>query len=179
MSVQKMQTQLGDRPRFRESAGAPAPPWFHRWISDGVDDGDGEEGGQHDDDHHHGENGRDDEESPGDGEGAEADRDDDDLDAGGADDDGTTSGWVRDPYVQELLLKQTSNARAAAREKAKIAQLEKDAVTPLYEGCRPGDTRLNVTLKAMEMKAKQKLSDARRYDGILARSSPGGEHMSN
>src|SRR4051812_13136665 len=71
------------------------------------------------------------------GEGAESDRDDDDLDAGGGDDDGTTSGWVRDPYVQELLLKQTSNARAAAREKAKLAQLEEDAVTPLYEGCRP------------------------------------------
>ena len=64
---------------------------YTRWISDDEDDGDSE-GGQHDDDHHHGENGRDDEESPGDGEGAEADRDDDDLDAGGADDDGTTSG---------------------------------------------------------------------------------------
>ena len=139
---------------------------YTRWISDDVDDGDGE-GGQHDDDHHHGENGRDDEESPGDGEGAEADRDDDDLDAGGADDDGTTSGWVRDPYVQELLLKQTSNARAAAREKAKLAQLEKDAVTPLYEGCRPDDTRLNVTLKAMEMKAKHKLSDAS-FDDMMA-----------
>ena len=140
---------------------------YTRWISDDIDDGDGEEGGQHDDDHHHGENGRDDEESPGDGEGAEADRDDDDLDAGGADDDGTTSGWVRDPYVQELLLKQTSNARAAAREKAKLAQLEKDAVTPLYEGCRPDDTRLNVTLKAMEMKAKHKLSDAS-FDDMMA-----------
>ena len=139
---------------------------YTRWISDDVDDGDGE-GGQHDDDHHHGENGRDDEESPGDGEGAEADRDDDDLDAGGADDDGTTSGWVRDPYVQELLLKQTSNARAAAREKAKLAQLEKDAVTPLYEGCRPDDTRLNVTLKAMEMTAKHKLSDAS-FDDMMA-----------
>src|SRR4051812_30276219 len=127
---------------------------YTRWISDDEDDGDGE-GGQHDDDHH-GEDGQDDQDSL--GEGAEADRDDDDLDAGGADDDGTTSGWVRDPYVQELLLKQTSNARAAAREKAKLAQLEKDAVTPLYEGCMPDDTWLNVTLKAMEMKAKHKLS---------------------
>src|SRR3954466_6044235 len=43
---------------------------YTRWISDGVDDGDGEGGAQHDDDHHHGDNGRDDEESPGDGEGA-------------------------------------------------------------------------------------------------------------
>ena len=132
---------------------------YTRWISDDEDDGDGE-GGKHDDDHHHGKNGRDDEESPGDGEGAEADRDDDDLDAGGADDDGTTSGWVRDPYVQELLLKKTSNTRDAAREKAKLAQLEKDAVTPFYEGCRPDDTRLNVMLKAIEIKTKHKLTDA-------------------
>jgi hypothetical protein len=139
---------------------------YTRWISDDVDDGDGE-GGQHDDDHHHGENGRDDEESHGDSEGAEADRDDDDLDAGGADNDGTTSGWVRDPYMQELLLKKTSNARAAAREKAKLAQLEKDAVTPLYEGCRTDDTRLNVTLKAMEMKAKHKLTYAS-FDDMMA-----------
>src|SRR3954465_714761 len=90
---------------------------YTRWISDDEDDGDGE-GGQHDDDHHHGENGRDDKESPGDGEDVEADRDDDDLYDGAADVDGTTSVWVLDPYVQELLFKQTSNARAAAREKA-------------------------------------------------------------
>src|SRR3954467_12252355 len=63
---------------------------YTRWISDDGDDGDGE-GGQHDDDHH-GEDGRDDEESPGDGEGAEEDQDDDDLDVGGSDNDGTTSG---------------------------------------------------------------------------------------
>ena len=41
--------------------------------------------------------------------------DHEDEDAG-ADDDG---GWVRDPHIQELLLKQTDNARGAAREKAK------------------------------------------------------------
>ena len=67
---------------------------------------------------------------------------------------------MRDPHVQELLLKPTSNVRAAAREKAKLAQLENDAVTPLYEGCRPQDTRLKVTLEAMEMKARHKWTDA-------------------
>ncbi len=45
--------------------------------------------------------------------------DHEDEDAG-ADDDG---GWVQDPHIQELLLKQTDNARAAAREKAKMDQL--------------------------------------------------------
>ena len=46
-----------------------------------------------------------------------------------------------DPHIQELLLKQTSND--AAREKAKLARLEVDAGTPLYEGCEPEDTRLS------------------------------------
>ena len=70
---------------------------YTRWISDDEDDeavngaAENEEGGQHD--HDHGKDGRDEEESPGDGEGAEADQDDDDdLDAGGTDDNGTTSG---------------------------------------------------------------------------------------
>ena len=47
---------------------------------------------------------------------------------------------MQDPHIQELLLKQTNNARAAAREKAKLYQLEIDAVTPLYEGYMPEDT---------------------------------------
>ena len=54
---------------------------------------------------------------------------------------------LQDSHVQELLLKETSNARAAAREKAKLAQMEIDGMTPLYPGCRPEDTHLNVTLK--------------------------------
>ena len=58
-----------------------------------------EEGQQ---DNHRGEGGREDEESPG--------HDHEDEDAG-ADDDGA---WVQDPHIQELLLKQTDNARAAA-----------------------------------------------------------------
>jgi hypothetical protein len=69
----------------------------------------------------------------------------------------TSALWV--PHVQELLLKETSNAKAAAREKAKLAQMEKDGLTPLYPGCRPKDTHLNVTLKALEMKAEHKWTD--------------------
>jgi hypothetical protein len=80
-----------------------------------------------------------------------------DQDAGA---DGTPSGsWVQNPYVQALLLKQTSNARDAAREKAKLASLEKDAVSPFYAGCRPGDTRLDITLRALQMKARHKWTD--------------------
>ena len=57
---------------------------------------------------------------------------------------------MQDPHIQDLLLKQTDDARAAAREKAKLDQLEIDAVTPLYEGRRPEDTRLKVTLMALD-----------------------------
>ena len=122
-----------------------------------------EEGQQ---DNHRGSGGREDEESPGDDHDGDAvhshhveDAGHDD-DAGGADDAGPSMGWVQDPHIQELLLKQTDNARAAAREKAKLDQLEIDAVTPLYEGCRPEDTRLKVTLMALEMKVKHKMTDA-------------------
>jgi hypothetical protein len=52
-----------------------------------------------------------------------------------------------------------SNAKAAVKEKAKLAQLEIDGNTLLYEGCWPEDTRLNVTLKTLEMKAKHKWTD--------------------
>jgi hypothetical protein len=41
---------------------------------------------------------------------------------------------VRDPHLQELLFK-TTDARGAAKEKAKLAQLEIDSTTLLYEGC--------------------------------------------
>ena len=136
-----------------------------------------EEGQQ---DNHRGSGGREDEESPGhdhDGDavhshhvedaghddeedaGADDGHDHEDDDAGGADDAGPSMGWVQDPHIQELLLKQTGNARAATREKAKLDQLEIDAVTPLYEGCRPEDTRLKVTLMALEMKVKHKMTD--------------------
>src|SRR3954470_23594679 len=78
----------------------------------------------------------------------------------GEDGDGTSSmDWVQDPHLQELLLNQASNnARVAAREKVKLNQLEIDAVTPLYEGCNPEDTRLKVALMALEMKVKHKMT---------------------
>jgi hypothetical protein len=66
---------------------------------------------------------------------------------------------LQDPHVQELLLKETSNAKATAREKAKLEHMEIDGKTPLFPGCRPKDTRLSLTLKALEMKAESKLTD--------------------
>jgi hypothetical protein len=100
------------------------------------------------------------------GHGQDAGQDEEDQDARHGEEyqdagaDGTPSGsWVQNPYVQALLLKQTSNVRDAAREKAKLASLEKDTVTPLYAGCRPRVTRLDVTLKALQMKAIHKWTD--------------------
>ena len=77
-----------------------------------------EEGQQHK--YHRGEGGREDEESPGhdhDGDAVHSHHVEHawhDDDAGGADDAGPSMGWVQDPHIQELLLKQTDNARAAA-----------------------------------------------------------------
>ena len=81
--------------------------------------------------------------------------DDAGVDGGGEDVNTETllTSTLQDPHVQELLLKEMSNARAAAREKAKVAQMEINRMTPLYPGYRPEDTRLNVTLKGLEMKA--------------------------
>jgi hypothetical protein len=66
---------------------------------------------------------------------------------------------VRDPHVQELLTKKTTDARGAAREKAKLRQLEIDSTTPLYKDCDPKETRLKAALEVLEMKAKYKWSD--------------------
>jgi hypothetical protein len=66
---------------------------------------------------------------------------------------------VRDPKVQELLTKPTTDARGAAREKSKLRQLETDSNTPLYDGCDPKETRLKAALELLEMKAKYKWSD--------------------
>ena len=85
----------------------------------------------------------------------------------GAGNDGPSKGWVQDPHIQELLLKQTDNASAASREKAKLDQLEIDEVTPLYEGFRPEDTSLKVKLMALEMKVKHKMTDACFDENIL------------
>jgi hypothetical protein len=67
---------------------------------------------------------------------------------------------VRDPHVQELLLKKTTNARAAAREKLKLTQLEIDSSTPLYTGCGPEESRSKVTLDILQKKSKYKWNDA-------------------
>ena len=45
------------------------------------------------------------------------------------------SSVMQDPHVRELLRKNTTSERAASREEAKLAQLELDSKTPLYEGC--------------------------------------------
>ena len=43
---------------------------------------------------------------------------------------------LRDSHVQDLLLQETSNDRVAARERAKLSQMEKDGMTPIFPGCR-------------------------------------------
>jgi hypothetical protein len=72
---------------------------------------------------------------------------------------------VWDPHVQELLMKKYSNV---AKEKAKLAQLEIDVTTPLYAGCEPENTRLKVTLQALQMKAKHKWTDMSFNDHMKA-----------
>jgi hypothetical protein len=67
---------------------------------------------------------------------------------------------VHDPHVQNLLPKNTANERAAAIQIAKLAQLEVDLMSPLYEGCDPWHTRLSVTLNLLDIKAKFKCNDA-------------------
>jgi hypothetical protein len=67
---------------------------------------------------------------------------------------------MRDPHLQELFLKKPANVRAAAREKAKLAQLEIDSCTPLYSSNGSEDTRLKVALDVLQMKARYKWSDA-------------------
>ena len=83
------------------------------------------------------------------------------VDGGGEDADTQSSltSALRDPHVQELLLKETSNARGAAREKAKLEQMKKDVMIPLYPDCRPQDTRLHVTLDALQMKEENRWTD--------------------
>ena len=44
---------------------------------------------------------------------------------------------MQDPHVRDLLRKSTSTERASSREEAKLAQLEVDSNTPLYDGCDP------------------------------------------
>src|SRR3954462_14629258 len=137
---------------------------YTRWISDEAGEEEDVNGGAPVNEEGQPENngGREDEEHPVHDHEEDAEADHVDQDAGHEDQDvghDEYSSWVRDPHFQELLVKEALNARGAAREKAKMAQLEKDAITKLYEGCNDGDTRLNVTLGAMEMKAKHKWTD--------------------
>jgi hypothetical protein len=67
---------------------------------------------------------------------------------------------LRDSHVQDLLFQETSNDGAAARERAKLAQMEKDMMTPIFPGCRPQDTRLHVTLDYLLMKMHNKWTDS-------------------
>src|SRR3954470_20981106 len=129
---------------------------YTRWISDEAGEEEDVNGGAPVNEEGQPDNngGREDEEHPVHDLEEDAEADHVDQDARHED-----SGWVRDPHVLVLLVKEALNARGAVREKAKLAQLEKDAVTKLYEGCNDGDTRLNVTLGAMEMKAKHKWTD--------------------
>ena len=110
---------------------------------------------------HHDEGEHDDHHEEGDADGHDHHEGDDArADGGGGGEEGSTdtalTSALRDPHLQEILLKQTANTRAAGREKAKLTQMEVDGRTPLYPGCRPEDTRLSVTLKALEMKAEHK-----------------------
>jgi hypothetical protein len=78
------------------------------------------------------------------------------------DDEGTRtplSSAIHDPHLQELARK-IGDARGAARENAKLVQLEMDSSTPLYAGCTMEDTRLKVALDVLQMKAKYKWTDA-------------------
>ncbi|KAK1665063.1 hypothetical protein QYE76_053222 [Lolium multiflorum] len=67
---------------------------------------------------------------------------------------------LRDSHVQDLLLQETSNDRVAARERAKLSQMEKDGMTPIFPGCRPQDTRLHVTLDYLQMKTQNKWTNS-------------------
>ena len=70
---------------------------------------------------------------------------------------------VRDPHLQDLLLNnRTTDVRAADRRKSKLAQLEINSNTPLYDapGRDPEESRLRVTLEFLQMKAKYGWTDA-------------------
>src|SRR3954471_18844473 len=131
------------------------------------DGGRGEDGEvHHDDGYAGGEDHHDDEYAGGednpDKEDASGGEDDEAEDGGGGEDANTQTritSALQDIHVQELLHKETSNAWAAAREKAKLEQMNKDGMTPLFPGCRPQDTRLQVTLDALEMKSNNKWTD--------------------
>src|SRR4051812_49872874 len=66
---------------------------------------------------------------------------------------------MQDPDVRELLRKNMTSETVASRDEAKLAQLDLDSKTPLYEGCQPEDTHLSFTLGLLKTNAKNKWSD--------------------
>ena len=66
---------------------------------------------------------------------------------------------MQDLHVRDLLHKRTTSDRAASREEAKLAQLEVDSKTPLYDDCDPEVTRLSFTLELLKTEAKNKWTD--------------------
>jgi hypothetical protein len=73
----------------------------------------------------------------------------------------TVAMW--DPHFQELLMINISTgARAGDRWKSKLAQLEIDSRTPLYDapGREPEENRLRLALDLLEMKARHGWSDS-------------------
>ena len=69
---------------------------------------------------------------------------------------------VRDPHVQEVLMDKmtTTDARADLRRTSKLAQLEIDSNTPLYDPARgPEESRLRVSLDILKMKTDHGWSD--------------------
>src|ERR1041385_37634 len=117
---------------------------YKRWISDEAGEEEDVNGGAPVNEEGKPDNsgGREDEEHPVHDHEEDAEADHVDKDTGHEDQDvghDQDSSWVRDPHVQELLVKEALNARGAAREKAKMAQLEKDAIMKLYEGCNDGE----------------------------------------
>jgi hypothetical protein len=69
------------------------------------------------------------------------------------------------------MFKNCSSRRRAtpkllSERKDKLAQMKKDGKTPMYPGCRPGDTRLNVTLKALEIKVQHKWTNVSFDDNL-------------
>jgi hypothetical protein len=70
---------------------------------------------------------------------------------------------MRDSHFQELLMNTISTgARAGNRQKSKLAQLEIDLRTPLYDapGREPKENHLRVALDLLEMKARHGWSDS-------------------
>ena len=86
--------------------------------------------------------------------------DDNEEEALGTQESSMLASIVGDSHVKELLRKKTTTERGACREMTKLAQLEEDSKTPLYPGCDPEHTRLNVMLNFLDIKARFKCNDA-------------------